>query len=250
MKLMELITPAKDIETPIGAFVKGMAYEKDKKLTYKGKNIEILGAGIEGTAYRLEDNPNVIKVMTSNKENLGKIPYLQYILTLSKYAKENPYFPRVDRISEIPINPSEYNVVINNVHEKNPDVAQKFARTFARYPLSKLIVFKMEPLVEFSQATREELLVLFQKMFGTEPTKQLSPNELREEITKIIEKAVHGKYTADYLNQIKDPYLKNAISLIKKVRAKTKAYVDIHRENVMLRRTPYGLQLVITDPLV
>jgi len=51
------------------------------------------------------------------------------------------------------------------------------------------------------------------------------------------------------ISDIHDRYLQTAITAIKSVRKVKKAGMDLHTGNIMFRRTPYGVQPVITDPL-
>lgn len=51
------------------------------------------------------------------------------------------------------------------------------------------------------------------------------------------------------ISDVQDRYLQTALTAIKSVRKVKKADIDIHSGNVMFRRTPYGVQPVVTDPI-
>jgi hypothetical protein len=57
--------------------------------------------------------------------------------------------------------------------------------------------------------------------------------------------------TGNYSNVL-DSNLKGALNLIRKIIQKSNGNItlDLHKDNIMVRGTPSGPQLVITDPLV
>ena len=69
-----------------------------------------------------------------------------------------------------------------------------------------------------------------------------------EKLSDIVEDAVRN--IADYAPHIKDKNFIAVAKLIHKiVAASYSANYDLHYNNMMARRTPYGVQLVITDPI-
>ena len=49
--------------------------------------------------------------------------------------------------------------------------------------------------------------------------------------------------------KVTDTKLKNAIQWLQEIAQEEKFFFDLHSENMMVRRTPYGPQLVLSDPL-
>ena len=56
-------------------------------------------------------------------------------------------------------------------------------------------------------------------------------------------------YSSNLRQEIKDPHLLAAIEFIKKVAREENYGTDLHADNIMVRRTSVGPQIVINDPL-
>lgn len=152
-------------------------------------------------------------------------PYYVYIKTIAdnKLADSNPYFPRVNGVESGKIGDSS-----------RP-------------------TYNMEKLQPISSLPRDILYNLGKQI--TNLGKHYDQNFTFQEehngsgaraIISTMNRALHTRN----LSEIKDPRLKSAISELIKIREKyPKFKPDLHPDNVMVRLTSVGPQLVLTDPL-
>ena len=146
---------------------------------------------------------------------------------------KNPYFPRIYSVSAI------------------KDTEDK-----------KINSYQMEKLLGYDDVSIEEIQSMTERIFNDPNIKNnfersnfISNNKseqykLHRRITDHIEQAVERQ---DF-NNIKDPImvkaLQNLIQIIEELNsAGEKVIVDLNPGNIMYRRTKYGLQPVISDPL-
>lgn len=149
--------------------------------------------------------------------------YIQFLIAAAKGGKldENPYFPKI------------YSIVVKELDKG-------------------MVVYAvdMERLTPLKNLRLPELKAIADRVFGEKMADELfaefkTPKEAREELASHFDDILYG--TAD-LKYIKDPHLKEALKIVKRLGKKTT--IDLHDENIMVRRGPYGNQLVITDPVV
>ena len=162
------------------------------------------------------------------KQSLRPLPeqddaYYTYIKTISQNdtMSSNPYFPRVYGINTTKDNHGKIIYKINMEHLKN-----------------------------LKDIPKDDLISLLSRMFdGTILNKYhiiSSNNDNRifyDRIGQIIRDVAYGKV------QTIDDNLRNALKLIQKIRNEHNYANDINKNNIMIRRTNLGYQLVITDPL-
>ena len=150
--------------------------------------------------------------------------YYVYIKTIADrgLAKSNPYFPRV------------YNVDIEK--DKTGKVRPEF---------------KMETLISSSELDAAALYGMGDRMFENFeymlPVKDPDEKQLRHAIAHgIIQILKYGSF-----ERVKDPKLMQALSMIRNIvlDGDTKYGIDMHPDNYMIRPTPHGPQLVLTDPI-
>lgn len=94
---------------------------------------------------------------------------------------------------------------------------------------------KLEPI---SKLRPEEVGSISQKIFGTDEITNVG------RLAEIIEKSIEQKKVEGALD---DEYIK-AVYILHRIAKKENLIVDVSDENIMIRRTPIGVQLVITDP--
>jgi len=184
---------------------------------------EQLGRGVEAVVVKDKIGPGVIKVLGNDLE-IRKDPYMQYILMSRRYANENPYLPRVESI-------------------------QKFAdpNTSSMWKPRSYYVIKLEKLAPLQSLSSEEAAFIFNTIFGTNLELTTDTN-LITMLYWAFEGA--GPLMAPELKPIVDRRLLAVKHLIEKIVSTTNASMDMHKGNVMIRRTPYGAQLVVTDPVI
>lgn len=151
----------------------------------------------------------------------------------SDYLADDPYHIFAKEILE--------NKLYDNIHfpkiYKSTGFKDSTGRTIMRW--------RMERLTEMSKLSPEEVGNLFEKYFNPDAIK--GHGRTIEVFAYLIDKAV----SRNDFDIIEDPELKEALQQIRIIYDKygrTVMSVDIHSANIMIRRTPYGNQIVITDP--
>jgi len=202
---------------------------KDKSL---GK---MLGSGSFGKVFiDKTDSTSVIKIGRAGT-NPQKDGFLAYIFKIKNL--KIPVFPQINYV-------------------------QIYQYKDANYPGETLYCYKMsmERLYKAMDLSNDELMTFMNKV--TEPHRlphmeDLDQRELMDLIANKLTIAIHYGYL-DYkdekedtvkidVKQMKDQYMRIAIATIRRLGKKFE--VDFHSENYMFRRTPYGPQIVITDPV-
>jgi ribosomal protein S18 acetylase RimI-like enzyme len=161
----------------------------------------------------------------------GYYAYINRLMSL-KDQNDNPYLPQV------------YNANV---------VKPKRGAPYFELDMEKLTPWQDleedELLTMFSKALDVEInsLEQFRQLVGRKsiPYKDIIMTELLRYMTKTLS---DPNYKDIKGNSIKDPQLIEAINIIRYLE-KTGYGEDLHAGNIMVRRTKYGPQLVLTDPL-
>jgi len=216
-----------------------------------GDNLEKLGAGNFSVVFSSPENSaEVIKV--SNKViDVKDDGYLHYINKIGKEIEENqnPYLPRVYDleiyrgeeilpISGQPISRYHYTLKLERLHmfESKDYNAELYGDDSDNDPYS--IANQLRIMVE--KIYTEDGLGVFKERYN------VTFNAFVRDLRKAI--------TIEDFSIIKDKNLIRAIRVLREAGGALESAVgmalyDIYQQNIMFRRTPYGLQLVITDPL-
>lgn len=191
--------------------------------------ISNVGGGTYGKVYELPgDSMNVTKVARHPHDDPSKDGYFGYIKRLVQL--ENPYFPQVDELQLL----------------KSRDDGTPFYKV------------RIEKLEQLATLEAEQVHAIVNRIFG----RALSDEEYTQFVHQHVPPARRGKEAnsealASFLEScventrisatVKDPELIKAIQILRLFH-KHGYILDIHNENIMLRRTPYGGQVVFTDP--
>lgn len=141
---------------------------------------------------------------------------------INRDAMDNIYFPKVYSMKKISDDSNQY------IH-----------------------TYKTEKLYDMKQLSREELLKICEEIFGPDDmSNDFDENDL---ISIIAGKIEYALINYDY-SDIKSDELINALQILAgiakdAIKSPEKYRLDVHTQNIMARRTPYGPQLVINDPL-
>jgi len=181
-----------------------------------------LGYGFYSNVFTDKTNQyNVIKI-GEIQEGLGNPEfdaYLNYLAKLKKY--KNPVFPQVDSIQ-----------IFHDPSSKDHPYIYKV---------------KMERLYPSSDIKNKEFEAFYEKVFGGADIERYKQFDFR------TNRPIDFLYAAlgdnELFKAIKDPYTRQALGIIKNLNKKGGFNTDLHSGNVMFRRTPYGIQLVVTDPV-
>lgn len=177
---------------------------------------ERLGSGMEAVVIKSQSDPSVIKIVATEDE-LQDNAYMQYILLSKKHSSHNPYLPRVESIKHIK---SRDKLVSNKDY----------------------YIVNLEQLQPLQSMSVEELDFLLDKIF----VDKLGPVKNAFEFGRILERAIARPGS----NRVKDKNFGAVSRLITKLATHSTTHIDVHEDNVMVRLTPYGPQLVITDPVI
>lgn len=187
---------------------------REPALTNK-KGETVLGVGAGGYATQKADEHEVTKHGKIISQSLDNDAYFTYINTIvnDKTMQDNPYFPKV------------YNIKVYNQNNKNS------------YKI------KMEKLININKLSNEEIKAISEKIM---PDNWIAMgigdtvNDLLRYIREFLRKKVSTK----------DKEFFDAINSISKIRNDNHDFrYDFHDENIAIRRTSVGPQLVILDPL-
>jgi len=257
MKLFELIYP-KMTRKSVGLNTTDFDHLKSRIANSRGYNT--LGTGSFGKALQRDDDRGSVFKTATGKTKLDKDGYFRYMNAIiqSSIASSNPYIPRF------------FNVRAYDLKDSTENLGTYIA--------------EMETLHKFDSLNIEELLYVGDKAFfefenivnrkerfnrglssgraskkyhksNSSLTRQKTSfprgkNIMEDALIHLLEYAFIG---TNSLTNVKDPLLKQAIMFIKKINIQMNKKIqifDIHEGNIMVRRTPAGPQLVITDPLV
>ena len=181
-----------------------------------------LGSGALGTAIqrkKLSDvnDSEIIKVSRTAQDNPDKDPYIAYIKAGAALANGNPHIPRVHEI--------------HSIKTKNGHVH----------------IIKMEKLHPVSSLNVKEHEAMHDHSFNEPYDMNVGKSKQSQSILNIY---------GNNRQKIATPEMAEAIDLVhstankmKRVSPNDHVDVDIHQGNIMARKTPYGPQMVITDPL-
>lgn len=200
----------------------------DRLRTRLSNDKKALGSGLYASVHQTQNDPNTVtkvgRAVTVNPSDDGYIGFVKQII-----GKKNPYFPQISELREVKDRSGTYTGFVT----------------------------RMEKLTSLKDLRREELAALIHKMTGQEPNLAdphvgIGTLKITREMAKHPEILIGDLVAAAYRNPdsgtIADPALLQAIDILRQL-AKAGMYEeDIHSGNLMIRRTPYGPQLVITDP--
>lgn len=213
MKLFELITTQN----------KTIQSKSDFDFYKMNKDRDIESTGPESGAYAIgsqdKKDPHMYNkkhFLPSNLENDG---YYQYVKAIQPYMAENPYFPRV--------------YVVKLTKDSKGNILPEY---------------KMEKLSPANEFSFSSILAMAKKMFKEFPDIPSGYNS--HYIMSVISRNLLSATSIRDFSNIADDNLKSALLLIDKIiESNDMINLDLHANNIMIRGTQIGPQLVITDPL-
>ena len=209
----------------------------EKSNPAKDKDIERLGTGAFATAYKHKKNPyDVVKGSKASKEPDGFVSFYD-ALAKDEEAQSNPYFPRFRDMSK---------------YRGDDD--------------RKSYIARMEPLEPYKNLSKRERKMLVNKIFnehGSDVINHYWEEEQRklpqfygkgntfpgEKFAWAIRAALENQEWGDELRwTIEDEKFEQAIEFLQEAAEKSGFELDMHFNNLMVRRTSLGPQLVFNDP--
>jgi len=204
----------------------------DNPHTYN-PDVEVLGTGAFATAYRHKDNPQ--DIMKGSKATYTPDGFQALFTALSKDedAQANPYFPRFRRINKFKGNYNDQGL-----------------------PRQSYVV-KVEALEPYSNLSKAERKMILNKIFNEHGIDVANHyldkpgyNKPGWKLAAAVRACLENDTWADELRwQIEDKKFEQAIEFLQKTAKEYDYEFDLHSNNLMVRRTSVGPQLVLNDPL-
>jgi hypothetical protein len=188
------------------------------------------GRGFFSKVYTDQDDPHMVIKQSKFSDQLDTSDgYYKYIEATIKNGMNgvNPYVPRVYKINAIDTGMQ----LMKGVNSYNHEV-------------------QIEKLNVVYDLDIKDIEFILSKIFPEDLVSSLlskeSPNEIFESVSDILFKILKGTYT---IKKTLSKDLNQVLELIKKLYDdKIITEIDLKPANLMIRRSPYGPQLVITDP--
>jgi len=209
--------------------------EKNKAQNPKTKN---LGTGAFASAYRHKDNPfDVVKGSKASKEPDGFRAFYDAIAK-DKDAQSNPYFPRFRAMSK---------------YKGQDDRKSYIARMEPLEKYQSLSLGEREALLNrlFSDHGKDVMKHYFAEEHPYNEHRWLDDEDLysMEVLAWGIREAIENDLWGDELRwEIEDDQFKEAVEFLRNTAKEIGYDNDLHYNNLMIRRTSVGAQLVINDP--
>lgn len=215
----------------------------------KNRDTEHLGSGTFSAAFHNpKQSPHDIRKVSRQMDRFDIDGFYYYMHGLADNPDNtNPYYPR---FREIKVYTDEHDA------KKAMDVFTDDRKDKITYST------KMEKLYPLRDMSRSEEDAMLARMLGTGYTKMVTGAEgVNQRLANILnsqEKADYGRvlYIIKFLlhepdaiaDDIQDADLMRATNWLREFQRTASLGFDLHGENIMYRKTPYGPQLVITDP--
>ena len=201
----------------------------------KTPDIEHLGTGAFASTYRHKDTPHDVTKVSKATTKPDGWQALFTALSKNKEMHSNPYFPRFRSIRRFK-------------HEQGPHESY---------------IVKVESLEPYKGLSVDERKMLLRKIFdehGYDVIRHYFEQTMYGRGTEepwdqfvfawAIRNCLEGDTWQDELRwTIEDQHFKEAIEFLQKVAKDADYEMDLHMDNMMVRRTSVGPQLVLNDPL-
>ncbi len=201
-------------------------------------DIKNLGTGAFASAYQHKDTPHDVTKGSKASYVPDGFQALFTALSKDKEAQANPYFPRFRSINK-------FQGEVEAGH--NPE--QKKRSSY---------VLKVEKLEPYSNLSKAERKMLMNKIFTGHGKDIINHNTDKPayepkpgwKLAAAVRAALENEDWGDELRwAIRDEKFKEAIEFLQKSAKEYNYEFDLHSQNMMIRRTSVGVQLVINDPM-
>jgi hypothetical protein len=208
---------------------------------------EELGQGSFASAFSSKKDPGTVRKVVSHVIDLEGDAYFSYIKLISKNNRmqSNRFFPRIFdiKVFKTPGDGDttlyDYGIDMERLWDWNKLTDED------AYIAGKQLYHNFDRLMELDHIRGIPDSVSGRGLPKKRPYKRALLRLLRQTFSK------HIKGKESKLIEIKDPQFKQAVMLIKGMQQKDRhgMFADIHDGNIMFRRTPQGVQLVLADPV-
>ena len=215
------------------------AFSDNKPSVLRNKKVKHLGSGAFASTYSHQDRREDVRKIT--KPQSFQDGYWKYVKALAKHSDNgNPYFPKF----------REGTSYRNDEEGSNHTMLHR-----------SVLAVKTERLQRLEKLTVKEIESGLVRWFGEDWQKDINyiygstkdDYDLATEwyrpvgvLVDIIKKLHEG---TNWIVRVKDQDLIRAVSFIKNLCDKQHVSDDYGTNNIMYKRSPYGIQLVFTDPV-
>jgi len=212
---------------------------RSRDMNHVPRGAKHMGAGEFSTVYKNEIGaPHDVRKISKPKRGHAIDGFYFYIKALEAHNDNtNPYFPRFRNIK----------IYVDNTNSKEGGSTKNDIITYSA---------SMEHLYPIYDLSNTELNSILARMFGTNV--DLNSNTFKfnmggrqafdHPLVNIINGAIDHR-DADIIAKVVDKDFLRAASFIAQVADENSVGIDLHGDNIMYRKTPYGSQLVISDPM-
>ena len=191
----------------------------------RNKKVRHFGTGSYASTYGHQDNPHDIRKLSSKQQVRDYDGFWTFILALSRHEDNaNPYFPRFRSITnyEGAKDQGSYSVQMERLYHidslKPREVEALISNTYGMDNWNRIVLMLDSDAMSIS----------------TDST-----------VKKFARAVRHSFHEVRYMDLIIDENMRSAVQFITSIPG---GHIDIHKANIMIRNTPYGKQLVFSDP--
>lgn len=208
--------------------------------TMKPNDVKYAGGGNFSNVWQNpQKTPHDVRKISKGHMRMDIDGFYFYLLELEEHNDNtNPYFPRFREIK-----------VYTDTHND-----ELFGNDVRRDVITYST--QIERLADMRKLNKSEEIAILFRIFGDRQHRKPAVDRFIEGILNnnqpygqkllgIIRVAITDN---KFLRMLDDTDFKNAITFLKHVHAVRSVSYDLHDENIMVRRTPYGAQLVFVDP--
>lgn len=205
------------------------------------RNSTPLGAGIQGFASSLKRHPNtIVKIaLTADID-----AYAEFI-RLALAHQDNPFFPKIKSVKRYRIDvlsEDEYDELMASIGVRPPQSPNNTMLDYFKWMII-IVMEKLRPIenIQFPKG-------YFVKLFGKGAISALSPDYTEDWFDRIrFVTRIIGDRGQLISKSTPNRYLKDILRLMRPMW--NKWMVDTKADNIMVRETPQGPQLVFIDPV-
>lgn len=203
-----------------------------------------LGAGIQGFARGLTKRPNtVVKIALTSDHDA----YEQF-LRLCLAHQDNPFFPRIKAVKKYrmdTLSVQEHRTLLTDLGVKTPDMPTSDMLDNLRW----IVIIAMERLVPIKDnSVKRQIPQMLHSLYGEELMDSISGKVDEEDLFDISSMlSLLHYYKEGIICATPNKQFKNALRLLTPLWKKWR--MDIKHQNIMIRPTPEGPQLVFLDPI-
>lgn len=211
------------------------------------RKVHVLGSGVQGSAYGFKSRPNSV-VKAARLQGLDD-PYLRYVTTVLQH-QDNPFFPRIHNAKILEYTASRWDPRIQHA-----DTSEQQKESM-RKPQYTLMV-NMEKLRPMSGNLKDSASAMLQRLgidkndmnpasWGAEKS---GPDDYGTDTWDRDLRAMFDDegMRKELANNTKNPQFKEALNIMEPIWNMHGA--DMKDDNIMIRLTPHGPQIVLVDPI-